>query len=135
MLDFSILVCALGALHFAIGGLWYSPIGFGNAWMHGLGVAQADIAEARINARAALAASAVASIMQTAILVWLLHQIGDATVMQGSALAGALAAAFSFLPMQGPRTGGRTWSVILVDGGYEVSAAAIVGGIAAWWIG
>lgn len=125
----------LGVVHFLIGGLWYSPLGFSVIWMRGLGVTAEDIAEARINIWAGLAVSASASLLQTAVLVWVLFQIGDVDLLTGAAVGAVAATAFSFLPMLKDRVwADRAWSVILVDAGYEVVAAAIVGGLAVWWI-
>jgi hypothetical protein len=135
MFDLALPTLAFGTMHFVIGGLWYSPLGFSAVWMRGLGVTQADIAEARINVRAALAASALASVAQTAVLIWLLQQIGDVGVVKGALTGMGIAFAFSFLPMLKDRVwADRAWSVILVDAGYEITAAALVGGLAAWWM-
>ncbi len=130
------VICALGVLHFVLGGIWYSRLGFSHIWMRGLGVTQADISEARINVNAALAASALASAAQAAALVWVWSQAGIDSPIFGALLGAVIAAAFSFLPMLKDRVwADRAWSVILVDAGYEVTGAAIVGGLAAWWIG
>lgn len=135
MSDLIMPILALGTLHFVIGGLWYGPFGFSAVWMRGLGVTQADIAEARIDVRAALAASALASVAQAAVLIWLLQQIGSVGLVKGALIGVGIAFAFSFLPMLKDRVwADRAWSVILVDAGYEMAAAALVGGLAAWWV-
>lgn len=128
-----VVLAALALLHFVIGGLWYSPLAFAEAWMSGLGVTQADISEARINTKAALAASALASFAQAAVIIVLLRQISAPSIFVGLTLGAAIAAAFSFLPMLKDRVwADRPWSVILIDAGYEVVAAAVVGGLAVW---
>lgn len=129
-----LLALSLGFLHFCLGGLWYSPLAFGQAWMRGLGITQADIHEARINMKAALGASAVASIGQAVTLVVLVAALPVGTILQGALIGAGIAAAFSFLPMLKDRVwADRPWIVVIVDAGYEVLAAAVVGAIAAWW--
>jgi Protein of unknown function (DUF1761) len=135
MFELPLLVLVLGLLHFALGGLWYSPLGFSQVWMRGLGVTQVDIAEARIDVRAGLAASAAASVTQAAVLVWVLWQIGDPGVVAGAVTGAAIAIGFSFLPMLKDRVwADRAWSVILVDASYEIVAASLVGGLVGWWL-
>jgi hypothetical protein len=125
-----------GVVHFGIGALWYSPAGFAGPWMRGLGITPADIAEARVDMRAALGASALASFAQAGVLVALFAMLGLPGVT-GGVVAGALAGfAFGALPMVKDRVwADRAWAVVLVDGGYEVVAGAAAGGIAAWLMG
>jgi hypothetical protein len=126
----------LGVLHFLIGGIWYSPVGFAQVWIRGLGVTRADIDEARINVKAALAASALASIVQAAVLVMLVQALAPVSIVQGALLGSGIAFAFAFLPMLKDRVwADRAWSVIAVDAGYEIAAAALIGGLSAWWLG
>jgi hypothetical protein len=125
-----------GVVHFLIGALWYSPAGFAGPWMRGLGITPDDIAEARVDMRAAIGASALASFAQAAVLVALFAMLGLPGVA-GGALVGALVGfAFGALPMVKDRVwADRAWPVVLVDGGYEVVAGAVAGGIAAWAMG
>lgn len=134
MTEWILPTLALGVLHFLIGGLWYSPVGFSAVWMRGLGITPQDIKEARISVSAGLAASAAASLAQVMVLVGLLHRIGSVSALEGALIGVTIAFAFSFLPMLKDRVwAGRAWSVILVDAGYEVVAAALIGGLAGWW--
>lgn len=125
-----------GVVHFVIGALWYSPAGFAGPWMRGLGITPSDIAEARVDMRAALGASALASFAQAAVLVLLFAMLGLPGVAGGVVVGGLLGFAFGALPMVKDRVwADRAWSVVLVDGGYEVVAGATAGGIAAWLMG
>jgi Protein of unknown function (DUF1761) len=134
MLDLITPVLALGALHFLIGGFWYSPAGFAAVWMRGLGIMRQDIDEARINVAAGLLVSAAASLAQVVVLVWVLQRAESVTALEGAFIGIAVAFAFSFLPMLKDRVwAARAWSVILVDAGYEMFAAALIGGLAGWW--
>ena len=131
-----LLALVLGLLHFAIGGLWYSPLAFAGPWMRGLGLTQADIREAKVNIPASLAASAIASMAQAATLVLLISALPTSSIATGAIVGAGVALAFSFLPMLKDRLwADRPWSVVLIDGGYEVLAAAVVGTLAAWWLG
>lgn len=135
-MEFLFIGLVLGTLHFFLGGAWYSPIGFGKPWMRGLGITQEDIAEAGINVGAGLVVSALLSLMQTATLIVVLVGMGSVSALEGAAIGAIIAIAFSLLPMVKDRVwADRVWSVILVDAGYEILAAAMVGGFAAWWLG
>lgn len=127
------LTFGLGLLHFVIGGVWYSPLGFSEVWTRGLGLTRADIRESRINMRAALAASAIMSFCQVATIVWLVSLLAVPSAALGAGLGTALAVAFCLLPMVKDRVwADRPWSVIWVDAGYEITAGALVGLIAGW---
>jgi hypothetical protein len=131
----ALVILLLGVLHFAIGGLWYSMPGFGRIWMQGLGITEADIREARINTRAALAVSATASLAQTAAIVWILVMVPTPSWQLAITLPAALAFAFAFLPMLKDQVwADRPWPVILVDAGYEILSAALVGALAMWFL-
>jgi hypothetical protein len=125
-----------GCVHFLIGAAWYSPSGFGGPWMRGLGITSDDIAEARVDMRAALGASALASLVQAGALVALFSILGVPGIAGGALIGGLAAFAFGALPMVKDRVwADRAWSVVLVDGGYEIAAGAVAGGIAAALLG
>jgi len=125
-----------GIVHFLIGAAWYSPAGFAGPWMRGLGITPADIAEARVDMRAAIGASALASVTQAGVLVALFGMLGLPEVAGGALAGGLVGFAFGALPMVKDRVwADRAWSVVLVDGGYEVVAGAVAGAIAAALMG
>jgi hypothetical protein len=104
--------------------------------MRGLGITPADIAEARVDMRAALGASALASFAQAGALVALFAMLGLPGVAGGAADRGACGFAFGALPMVKDRVwADRAWPVVLVDGGYETVAGAVAGGVAAALMG
>lgn len=121
------LASLLGFGHFVIGGLWYSPLLFGKAWMRGMGITVEDIAEARVNMKAALATSLLLSIAQSAALAAVLRFLPEVGLLEAAGIGGGLALAMCVTPMLKDRVwADRPWPVILVDGGYEVVACAAV---------
>jgi hypothetical protein len=129
-------MAAAGLVHFLIGAAWYSRAGFGGPWMRGLGITPEDIAEARIDLRAALGVSALASALQAGALVGLFVMLGTPGIAGGLVIGGIIGFAFGALPMLKDRVwADRAWSVVLVDGGYETVAGAVAGGIAAALMG
>lgn len=134
-MEFMFLVLGLGLLHFIVGGVWYSPLAFADPWMRGLGLTKADIREARVYIPASLFASLLASIAQAATLVMLVSTIPHTAIFTGALIGAGVATAFSFLPMLKDRIwADRAWSVIMIDAGYEVLAAALAGALAAYWL-
>jgi hypothetical protein len=129
-------VALAGAVHFLIGAVWYSPAGFAGPWMRGLGITPQDIAEARVDMRAALGASALASVMQVGALVVLFAMLGLPGILGGMAAGGLAGFAFGALPMLKDRVwADRPWPVVLVDGGHETVAGAVAFGVAAGLMG
>jgi hypothetical protein len=127
---------AAGLVHFLIGAVWYSPLGFAGPWMRGLGITPRDIAEARVDMRAALGASALASVAQAGALVALFALLGLPGIAGGIGIGALAGFAFGALPMLKDRVwADRPWPVVLVDGGYEVVAGAVAGGVAAGLMG
>jgi hypothetical protein len=125
-----------GLAHFLIGGFWYSPLGFSRIWMEGLGLRQEDIAEARVNIPLALLGSALSSFAQAIALVWIFALTGAPSLAVGGLIGGVLGLAFGTMPMLRDRFwADRPWSVIFVDGSYEIVGGIAVGVIAAWWLG
>jgi Protein of unknown function (DUF1761) len=136
MMDLLFAVLTAGLAHFLIGGFWYSSLAFSRTWMHGLGLTQDDIAEAKVNIPLALLASAISSFAQAAALVWLFVVLGAPSLVLGGLIGGVLGLAFGMMPMLRDRVwADRPWSVILVDGSYEAVGGIAIGVIAAFWLG
>jgi hypothetical protein len=120
------LAVALAALSsFLIGGLWYSPILFANAWMR-----LAGLDEARLRAKVG-AVFAGAFLMSLVIALNLALFLGESPTIAWGAGAGALAGigwawaslAITFLFER------RPVMLIVIDGGYIAVSYTVMGGI------
>lgn len=130
-----VVIAILAVVRFLIGGLWYSPLLFARPWMRGLGITQTDIDQSGISKSRALLASAAASLVQVLVLAWLLRLAAVTAPMLGALVGIAASAAFGLLPGIKDRVWvDRPWSVILIDHGYELVAAAICGAALAYWV-
>jgi hypothetical protein len=120
------LAVALAALSsFLIGGLWYSPILFANAWMR-----LAGLDEARLREKVG-AVFAGAFVMSFVIALNLALFLGESPTIAWGAGAGALAGigwawaslAITFLFER------RPVMLIVIDGGYIAVSYTVMGGI------
>jgi hypothetical protein len=120
----AIIVAA--ASSFALGGLWYSPVLFGNAWNRENGGVPPPGHPARVFG-AAFLFSLVAAY---AFAVWL----GPAPALEEAvgrgALAGAAVAACFGINYQFAQRSGRLW---LIDGGYHVAQFLLFGLLLGSW--
>jgi hypothetical protein len=124
-------VAAAALSTFLVGGLWYSPILFGKAWLKANGFTEAQ-AQSFNKARAFGGALILALIMSANLAMFLADP--STTVVWGmtaGALAGAgwVAAGLAIVAL----FENRPWSYILVNGGYLIVAFVLMGAILGAW--
>jgi hypothetical protein len=124
----AILVAALSA--FALGGLWYSPVLFGAAWKkaNGFGTADTPAAGAKI-----FIISFVLSLVMAVNLAMFLND--PKTNLAWGATAGFLAG-FGWVAMGLGIVSlfeKRSWSYVLINGGYLTVALVVMGAILGAW--
>ena len=83
-----VFVLIAGVAAFILGGLWYSPIFFGNAWMKSAGLSKKDIDKhkSREMARAYIT-SFLMSLITAYVLAYLIKYIGAVTWIDGLIVA------------------------------------------------
>jgi hypothetical protein len=124
-------VVAAALSTFIIGGLWYSPILFGNLWLRANGFTDAQVKKFN-KARAFGGAFFLALVMSANLAVFLADS--KTTFLWGmtaGALAGVgwVAAGFAVVAL----FENRSWSYILVNGGYQILALVSMGAILGAW--
>ena len=125
----AVLVAALST--FLLGGLWYSPLLFGKAWMRANNFNDADLqtfSKARM-----FGWSFVFSLVMAVNLAMFLA--GPGTNVSWGMTAGALAG-FSWVAMATAIVGvfeNRSWAYILINGGYMTVAFVVMGAIIGVW--
>lgn len=125
----AVVVAALSM--FALGGLWYSPIAFGPAWMRANNLTEADVNKgSRVKI---FGLSFVFSLLMSANLAMFLA--GPETTVAWGATAGMLAglgwvalgmAIVALFEL-------RSWSYILINGGYMTVSFLLMGIILGAW--
>ncbi len=116
---------------FVIGGLWYSPLLFGRAWMHENKFTDADVA--RNSKLRAFGGAAALSLVMSANLACFLAD-AKTTLMWG-ATAGALAgvgwaaAAIAVVALFEQ----KSWTYIAINGGYQIVSFIVMGAILGGW--
>ena len=125
----AVIVAALST--FLLGGLWYSPLLFGKAWMRANNFNNADLqtfSKARM-----FGWSFVFSLVMAVNLAMFLA--GPGTNLTWGMTAGALAG-FGWVAMAIAIIGlfeNRSWSYILINGGYMTAAFVVMGAIIGAW--
>jgi len=125
----AVFVAALAT--FVIGGLWYSPLLFGRAWMRENKFTDADVAR---NSKArAFGGAAVLSLVMSANLACFLADSKTTLVwgMTAGALAGAgwAAAAIGVVGLFEQ----KSWTYIAINGGYQIVSFVTMGAILGGW--
>lgn len=123
-------VIAAALACFLIGGLWYSPLLFGNAWMRANGFTDADLK--RGSMPVIFGAAFVFSLLMAANLAAFIGP--DATLqfaLAASVAAGLGWAAFGLAVVALFER--RSWTYILINGGYLTVAFAAMGLILGIW--
>lgn len=125
----AVLVAAIST--FLIGGLWYSPLLFGKAWMNANGFSEAELqtfSKARMFGWSFL----FAIVMALNLAMFL---AGPETNTSWGMVAGALTG-FGWVAMAIGVVGvfeNRSWKYIFINGGYMIVAFVVMGAIIGVW--
>ena len=124
-------VVAAAVSMFIIGGVWYSPILFGKVWLRANGFTVEQV-KTFSKARAFAGAFFLALVMSANLAMFLADS--KTTLLWGmtaGALAGLgwVAAGFAVVAL----FENRSWSYILVNGGYQIVAFVSMGAILGAW--
>ena len=124
-------VVAAALSTFALGGLWYSPLLFAGAWMRENGFTDEHVA--RFNKVRAFGGSFALTLVMSANLAVFLADDQTTVVwgMTAGALAGGgwVAASIGIIGL----FENRSWTYILINGGYQLVAFTIMGAILGAW--
>jgi hypothetical protein len=130
-----IVVAALAA--WAIGGLWYSPVLFGKAWMKGVGL---DINDPRLKAEMQRTAwlyylSVIVAAAVTATVFFMLRNaLGIESAVGGIRLGVICWAGFAApLKFVDSIFGKRGQKVMLIESGYHLVSFIVMGAIIGGW--
>jgi len=123
-----------GVSPFALGALWYSPVGFGKAWAAAHGYTKEKLVDLRQAAGRAYAVSLLCYLFMALVIAILVALTGVATFIQGMWLGTLLWAGFAFtIGLTGNMFSKKPLSTFLIDTGYQLVYLNIMGGILAAW--
>jgi hypothetical protein len=124
-------IVAAACSMFVIGGLWYSPLLFGGAWMRVNGFTEAQVSG--FSKTRSFGGSAVLSlVMATNLAIFLADSETTLTwgmIAGGLAGAGWVACGVGMVAL----FEGRSWSYIAINAGYQVVAFLVMGAILGGW--
>ncbi|MFC3034776.1 DUF1761 domain-containing protein [Pseudoalteromonas fenneropenaei] len=117
-------VCVAAASSFVLGGLWYSPLLFGKAWMEGCGLTELDVQQA--NMKVTFAGAIVLTLIATVFFALVL---GPKPVLGEAVLTGLVigltwvsaAMGISYLFEQ------RPLKLFLINAGYHICQFLLIG--------
>jgi hypothetical protein len=123
-------VIAAALLSFVLGGLWYSPILFGKAWMREAGLSEERVRQARMGM-----VFGFASLASLVMAFNLAAFIGPKASLQFGLFAGfatgfgwvAMALGVIYLFEQ------RSFKLWLINSGYQIVALTVMGGLLGVW--
>jgi len=129
-------ILVLAVVWFGIGAIWYSPWCLGKAWMAALDKTHAEIEAERGPNKGPLMIAALVSLIQTAILGFVIGHLKIDSVFMAAVTGFLMAAGFgllaawrsdAFRPSQNTR-------LVWIDSGYDLVSAAIIAGLLSWWL-
>ena len=126
-------VLVAGISSFVVGGIWYSPGLFGNAWMKDNNLTQDDVKKG--NKGKIFGWTLIFSLLMAANLAMFLVDSPDKkTDISWGAIAGFLAGIWTFSAIAiHSLFEQKTWRLILINGFYSVVALTLMGAIIGVW--
>jgi hypothetical protein len=117
-------------LGFVLGGLWYSPVAFGRAWLSAIGKSEAELGSPARAMLVTLLSSFVTSVLLAGLLRGLSVHTGSGGLWFGLLIGGgfigtALASDFAFC----------RWSMklLFIMAGYRIVYSGLAGGLLGMW--
>lgn len=125
---FAVLVAGISA--FVLGGVWYSPALFGNAWMKDSNLSEEEIKKG--NKGKIFGATAIFSLLMASNLSMFLN--APDTDLQWGIAAGFLAGIWTFCAIAIHSLFElKSWRLIFINGGYSMVSLALMGAIIGLW--
>jgi len=126
----SILVASVAGM--MLGAFWYSPIAFGNAWMKSIGKTEDELG----SATGPMVGSVVACVMTAVSLSVVIALAGIGTVAGGAALGCLIGVGIVFPALLSDSLFcGWGNQLLMIQAGYRVLYAVVMGAIIGGWSG
>ncbi len=124
----AVIVAAVAAM--IVGGIWYSPMLFGNAWMRELGMKMTDMKKMQAKMAIAYLGGFIGALVMVLVLEMLVKWLSIGTFTQGAILGLVLWVGFS-VPHHWMRKNfeGGSMKLFMIAAGHDFVAFAILCGI------
>ncbi len=133
MLLENINVLAIATAAFAsmvLGGLWYSPLMFGNAWLRAIGKSQEEIG----SPTPAMIGSMISCVVTAAVVEFLIVSLGADSLVAGIGVGLMLGLGIIAMSMLSDSLfSGWGWPLYFIQAGYRVSYVVLMGAICGIW--
>lgn len=130
-----IAVLVSGIVAMVLGGLWYSPLLFGKAWMKDMGWGETMPESAKKNATKSYAIMFVGSLVMMFVLAHFIFVWGAATVSEALTLGFWTWLGFLAPVVMGAQLWeGKPWRLFFISGGYYLALLLITSVILASWV-
>ncbi len=117
-----------------IGALWYSPLLFHKLWVKAHGYSEEKVEQMRKTAGRAFLVSLFCYVVMAFVLAVLVSYAGASTVLQGAFLGLLVWIGFlATLGLTAHMFSEKRWSAYLIDAGYQLVYAVVMGVILAAW--
>lgn len=138
MLDFSglnwLAILAVTVLGFVLGGLYYSPLLFANAWMKELGKKPEDLQREGAGAAFPFVVAFVTALVTAIVIGALVRSLGVATFGNGAVLGLVCGVGFSAASTFSDLAFcGFSMKLAAIQSGYRVTYCVLMGAILAVW--
>ena len=113
-----------------LGALWYSPAGFGRAWMRALGKSEQDLGSPLVP----MLGSIFSCLLTAVALAYVLALTGVDSAVQGALLGLVIGAGIVFTALLSDNLFcGWGWKLLLIQAGYRVAYVVSMAAIIAAW--
>lgn len=132
----AVLVCGLAAI--VLGSFWYSPAGFGTAWMKEVGITQAQMEEAKKKGMSVMwkqyVIAFVSALLTAYVLAHFANYAGASDAMGGAQLGfWAWLGFFATTSTASVAWEGKSWKWWMLTNGYNLVLLLAMGMILATW--
>lgn len=119
----------------SIGAFWYSPAGFGSAWIKAQGFSRKEVRKLKKKGVGkSMAIAVVMTLVMAFVLENLLGVLGASTVPHGAQVAFWLWLGFTLPVIMGAALWeGKPWNLVFINGAHYLASLIVMGAILAVW--
>ena len=133
-----VAVVVATVVHMVLGGLWFSPVLFGNPWIKLMGMTPKRVEECKKKGGKAMALMAVFSLVMSSVLVFMLahvaNYLGPLSWMHGLVIGVLLWAGFlNTVKISGLLFHSQKFKLYLIETAYELATVVLMAMVITMW--